>query len=654
VSLGSAVQQTRAVPPTERPRRAARRALAVLALLAAAWAVPLLAGLLRVDWLLPPLVLAGTASLLRGGRTLLDRLMLALALLLGLTCGAGVVLSVLPWGMSPVPLAGGALTGLVLIGMVLRRRPRLSRRVTWSDGGIVATGLAAAAVIWFPYAGHGLGRRLALNMLGEDYARHFSVFDTIRRVGGYTNEHAAAAAPYLRPGMSQYPQGSHFLAALLDNFARSSTALGGPVRSYDHYLALSVGSYALFAMALVWALRWVGGPRLRGLPAVASGALVAALAVGGYPVGLWQRGFTAQLVGLLVVTLLVAVLLRPGRRAEYPVLVACLVVGVGFTYYLYLPLALLGVLLSVLVHRRRVRRVLPLAVVTALVAAPFALYWPVRAVLSGTTPEELTTGGAVPALDRGMVLALFVVVVAAALAGGGHRLAAHRAAAALLTAAAGSALAVGAYQYLATGHTAYYFVKLLHPAVVVGLVALGIPALVLRRHGTDARTAGAAPSRRRWERLLGAAAVLAALLFVGLPLPRSQLSPSDWGRTWMSQPGQWQGGLVAAVVRRYPGGDGTIVLKVGSGGYDNYLASLYISVLRRDDGVAWRPIDELLPQVDPELLTDRARGLESLVARSPRPVRYVVTDDQLRAELAGYAAAHPELRMSVVPAPAGT
>jgi hypothetical protein len=121
----------------------------------------------------------------------------------------------------------------------------------------------------------------------------------------------------------------------------------------------------------------------------------------------------------------------------------------------------------------------------------------------------------------------------------------------------------------------------------------------------------------------------------------------------MSQPGQWQGGPVAAIARRYPGGDGTIVLTVGSSGYDNYLASLHISVLRRHDGVAWHPIDELLPQGQPGT-ADRLRARPG-VAGGPQPPAGAVRGDRRRPpRRAGrLRRAHPELRMSVVPPPAG-
>ena len=60
---------------------------------AAAWALSVGSYLLHVAWLVPVVVLLGAASLLRGGRGLLDRVVLAAALLYGAVCAAGLPLS---------------------------------------------------------------------------------------------------------------------------------------------------------------------------------------------------------------------------------------------------------------------------------------------------------------------------------------------------------------------------------------------------------------------------------------------------------------------------------------------------------------------------------------------------------------------------------
>src|SRR2546423_12211288 len=111
-TLESPSRVTAPVAAAPAPPRRPWRPVAVLVVLA--WAVPGTAQLLGIDWLLPPLVLVATASLLRVGRTLLDRLMLALCLLLGGTCAAGLPLSVWPWRLPPGP--GAILAPAVLAG----------------------------------------------------------------------------------------------------------------------------------------------------------------------------------------------------------------------------------------------------------------------------------------------------------------------------------------------------------------------------------------------------------------------------------------------------------------------------------------------------------------------------------------------------------
>src|SRR2546423_13641426 len=110
------------VPGRVRPRRSVAAWVAVG--LVCAWVVPVLTHVLRVDWVLPPLVVLAVAALLRSGRTLLDRLVLAFALLLGATCAAGLLIRVWPWGLHPVPVAGVAFTRLGGIAVALRRGAR--------------------------------------------------------------------------------------------------------------------------------------------------------------------------------------------------------------------------------------------------------------------------------------------------------------------------------------------------------------------------------------------------------------------------------------------------------------------------------------------------------------------------------------------------
>ncbi|WP_426510734.1 hypothetical protein ACPPVO_08860 [Dactylosporangium sp. McL0621] len=167
--------------PIPSPRRVQLR---IPALVAAAWLLVTALYAARAAVVVPPLLLVATAALLRGGRGLLDRLMLAGAVLLGATCVDGLVFAFWPWGLHPVAVAGTAATALILLAAWSRRRPRLPRP-RWSDAVALAAagvvGLVAAWPVWHA----GADRRLAIMLDGEDLARHAAVFDAIRRTGGY-------------------------------------------------------------------------------------------------------------------------------------------------------------------------------------------------------------------------------------------------------------------------------------------------------------------------------------------------------------------------------------------------------------------------------------------------------------------------------------
>jgi hypothetical protein len=104
------------------PRAWSSRRLSVL--LAASWAMATAFHLLRVDWLSALVVLAALASLLRR-RGVLDRILVALALLMGAGGAAGLLWSVWPWGLAPVAISGTALTALVVVAAATGRRPSL-------------------------------------------------------------------------------------------------------------------------------------------------------------------------------------------------------------------------------------------------------------------------------------------------------------------------------------------------------------------------------------------------------------------------------------------------------------------------------------------------------------------------------------------------
>ncbi len=168
----------------------------------------------------------------------------------------GLLFSVWPWGLAPVPGAGLLLTLVSLSGWLARRRPELPLRLRGSDALVLGT----VAVVWHyvhrPVAGKSAADRLAYFVTSEDRLGHFSYFDGIHHVGGYAFLHQEAARTYMMtPAEAVYPQGSHFLLAWTDVLVRSSTDAGSALGMTHRYLLYVLAAYALFCGALVWACR---------------------------------------------------------------------------------------------------------------------------------------------------------------------------------------------------------------------------------------------------------------------------------------------------------------------------------------------------------------------------------------------------------------
>lgn len=334
---------------------------------AAAWALPVVAYLLHVAWVVPIVVLLGTAALLPAGRSLVDRLVLAGALLYGIVCVAGLPLSVWPWHLHPVPVGGLALTALVAIGLRTRRRPSLPRP-TLADGLSLAAAGLLGLVVAIPSLLTSQADRLSTLVVGEDGLRHFIQLDTVRQLGGYLFMH-----PEVSPIMTLYPHGWHLVFGLLDGFVRSSTELGSGLSAVDHYLAYTVFTYAAFALAVIWGIQRVAEPLLTpGRRIVLVGVAVAYL-FGDETFRLVVLHFTPQIAGLGQMVVLAAVLVRPPARTGLTLwLVSALLVSVGVTYSLYLPPAVLIVLVWLFVRRRLVlrhRRALAATVVAGVLAS---------------------------------------------------------------------------------------------------------------------------------------------------------------------------------------------------------------------------------------------------------------------------------------------
>ncbi|TQS43209.1 hypothetical protein [Cryptosporangium phraense] len=645
-------------PPPLLPARR-RHGVLLLAFVVVAWVLPGLTHRLHADAVLPVLLLLGIASLLRGGRTILDRLALALLMLLGAVSVAGLVFSIWPWGLDPVPVARAGFFTLIAAGLVSRRWPSLPLRTSWADALVLAGGVGPALYLWSSFWGKPATERLAMLVGAEDLARHFTIFDTIRTVGGYLPFHRDEITRRVIPGVVDYPQASHLFSALMDNFVRSSTDPGDGWVAFDHYLAWNLVGYGILAFALVWGVRWVAGPALRGWRLVAAVSVIAACTGGGYFVSLFGSGYPSEAMGLSLLAMVFALAARPVRGPkEQALLLAAGVVGISFTYYFFAPVACAVVLAWACFYWRFRWGSLAIAVV----AAPLVLAWPVISLRSGVSPgRALLPDVGIPEIDRRWLVALCVLVLlGTVLRRAGRRNPVWRSVGSQLLISLLMVAAIGLYQWDRTGGVSYYFEKSLHAVLVCAFVGLGAVSLLLPRVRFPI---GAAPVRWFVTFALpaGASGLVVAFAF-GLLVPNSMLHTRTSERGGVTEPAAgtsrgrtfhaarlWRpndGKGTVNTYRAFPNGDdGTVTIILT--GYRLYTPSLFLAALRRQGGEAALPVGGL----------NGARGIktvEHVAEVSPKPVRFVISDarDDLLRGLTDIQRRRPELEIQIVRLPA--
>ncbi|MEU6296386.1 hypothetical protein [Streptomyces erythrochromogenes] len=515
---------------------AARRSPSVLAAaLAASWAVPLLLDALALDVLLLPVLVLTIAALIRVGGGLLDRLVVAAFLLCGAVMGLGLLFSVWPWGLAPVPGAGLLLTIASVSGWLARRRPRIPLRLRGSDALIAGTVAAVWHYVHHPVAGRSAADRLAYFVTSEDRMGHFSYFTGIRQVGGYAFLHQDAARTYMMtPSEAVYPQGSHFLLAWIDALVTSSAQAGSALAMTNRYFIYVLAAYALFCGALVWAARWIGGPRLRGWRAAAVCATVAAVMVSGSMAQLIERGFDSETIGLLFLAVALALLVRPAAgRTEFVLVAAAGLIAVTYVYNLYGALVGIALAAVLVVHRRRFagRRVPVLAALAgATLVAGLPSVFSVLTKLDVAKTSNLAGPMVIP--DRPVFIGLGLLALVAATLPVNRRTGTGQMVLALVLGATAMIGAFGAWQKYTIGYYSYYFEKLTAAGLVIALLSLGLIGLMLPPAGTTTGTA----LRRRADLLLRSALATAAALalFGGVQWG----VPSGWGHpsAWYDSP----------------------------------------------------------------------------------------------------------------------
>jgi hypothetical protein len=646
-------------------------------LIVAAWVLPVLAYLVRADALLIVLIVWGTGGLLRAGGTVLDRLMLTVALLIGTAITAGLVFSLWPFGLNPIAVGGTALTVLILLGTALRRRPRWPRRVLGTDLALLGVMAVGAFVAYGPSRRPGTDVKLALAGITGDRLRHFSLFDTIHRLGGYPFLMQNQARHVVDPAMLVvYPPGMHFTYALLDVFITSRTSTGSPVDEMIRYNIYASLGYGFLVLCTAWGARWVAGPAMAGWRRAFLVAGIAAFLSAGVMTTVYWNGWDSQVFGMALLVLLAAVCLRPPTRPrEHILVVTALCIAISMSYELFDPFAAVFVLLSLVIYRRRLIphwRLLAGAVVVAVPAAAsyiFAEY--MQNALQAT--QTLLVTSKTEAMTKESLAAVVVLAVA------GFAVARARRRQIAVGALAGSVLcglAVAAYwlyqkHAIAAGAgNSYYFEKIVQAWVVLTLIGVGTAGHLLR---LPRSAPFRIPSRGVAGAVTGCVAIAAAVVLTGSvyygkpQFNYAEMKPgphTTWERVWMSgdhiNPGTAD--VLGYLNQRQMLGDGVPTLVIWSaGGQDNVDVSLQLADLNHAAGLYPDQIGGLgsstglssAGESGPWTAADDAAltALEKSIAAAPVPIRLVTANASLAGKLEQWRAAHPAVRLSVVLAP---
>jgi hypothetical protein len=630
----------------------------IAGLVAAAWALPVATHLLHADALLILVIVYGTGGLLRMGGTVLDRLMVTSGLLIGTAILAGIPFSFWPFGLNPIAVGGTALTVLVVLGTVLRRRPRWPRRVLGSDLVLLLGAAVGTAVAFGPLWTATPGHRLAYAALTGDRLRHFSLFDTIHRIGGYTYLLQGKARGIVDPGMlAVYPPGQHFTYALLDIFATSRTDPGSPPNELLRYEIWTCLGYGFFVLCVAWGARWVTGPALAGWRRTLLVASISAfLCTGVMTTAIWC-GWDPQIFGMGLLALLTAVTLRPPTSGRLHILmIAALTVAITMTYELFAPFAALLIVISAVVYRRRWLPHWRLAAIAAVIAVPAAVSELVVAKASGleSTQAVLSIGFTVPMTKESLAVILVLSLAGFAVSRARRRPSALAAVLGMLACGA-TVAAFWLYQRETIHTTSYYFEKAVQAWVIIALVGIGTVGHLLAKPRLPARgLAGAA---------LGVGALVVGIVatdsyFYGpVSFTYAEMKPgthTNWAQVWIS--GQYiiPSNRDATSTLRSRGllGDGQPTLVVWEDHVlENVNLSLTMATLNHDDGLLSSQIYALNNVPGLQSASETAAwtpaqdaaltALEQVLVQSPTPLRVIVGNSALAEKLEAWSAQHP-------------
>ncbi|MBD0671020.1 hypothetical protein [Streptomyces sp. CBMA156] len=665
---GAGTERHRPGTGFERPNAAQLRLAAALLIL------PPLFHLVSADLLTFALIWYAAATLIRSRATAFDRLMVSGGVLIGWTCALSLLAGYWPWGLHPVALAEATAVPLIAILLLQGPRPagpaqrpwvRLRRLVPTRDLALLLPAAAAVAFTLYPVVRRNATERLGLIISFEDLARHAALYDTILRVGGLTSLHKSEAAVSVTTGLDTYPQGSHLTLAVITGFLRGGTTQGPALAQMSLFILLSALTAAGLAVAVLWAVQRVAGRALRGWRGLALALPTAVYLVVAEVPQLQARGFLSEIFALGLFALLLALAIRPlSRFHEQVVALGALTVGISFGHYLLLPAVGAVVLAWAVMHRRNCFRHWPTVLATAAVTGVLALFPPYSNAKSAGSADVLTLPGSISPVGRHLLLPLVVAAFLALLTRSARANRSRRVALASLAAVSLLCYGVMEYQLRTAGTTSYFYEKMIHQLMVVGVICFAaalLPAFgrrVFAGPGT-APAPGARPTvRSRFRSGVPVVAVAGCLAFAVL----SNAQPDSGKAGWEGSPGRSQlNGTGAhfklaqriAVLNTDHPQDGRLPVSLAgarawgeaspdwSGVEDN----LWLSVLNRNQGSTWELWAWAIGHRSAQEMADFA------ASRPATPLRFYVDEGSpLLADLKALAAAGrlPDLAVSAL------
>jgi len=673
IDPGGTLKDKRGTPENQRMRWAAWYGAALVA----AWIVPLAVNAVKLDWLLLIGIWVGTASLLEAGRILMDRLFIAAVVLAGYLVTMGMLYSVWPWGLDPVPIAGVAFSTLVVISAATGRRPRLPRKVVPTDSLILGSALLSWIYLYGPISGKSFIKSLPFTAAREDFFNHYTIYDAIHRIGGYPFIKQDATHPFMSPtamepkALRYYPSGMHFLDAILDIFLRSTTDPGSSIGEYHRFVVYSVLNSVLLAAAVVWAARWIGGPGLAGWRRGFVCSVVAGLAAVGQLSTLFWQGFNAQTAGLILVAVGIAVMVRPPRRVqEQVILIASVVISATFVYDLTALMILGTAGLSVLAYRRRLLRHWRFTLAVGIPAIAVALVPYVAPMLDGfSASNKFLAWGTSVRFSRTLSVTFVLLALCAVATRNGRRSPVWRLVSATVVFCAALTVGMGYYAYTKLGVTNYYYEKLVEGVWVVTLVSFGSVGMVLK----PGPALLSADKRGQWITKIGVTglAVATAAVMAGV-IPLTSVRFPNWvPKQDVSWASVWKDGdissgfsdpIAKAAKAGLVGDDKATIVLFSNSGHDNRSASMFVAALNHDRGLITDVgIDMIagsdglatmkLPKPGQKMADKNAASLanlENIVRQSTVPLRIVVWNRDVADYMKGFATDHPNYGLNVV------